>query len=182
MQRRWLLPGLGIAALGAGAGLWAWQGRTPPERSVALSTSATMRHISQLLNDQQFSSPEGEPLDPNAWLGRPLVLNFWATWCPPCVKELPELDRFARERESLGWQVVGIALDQAQAVRGFLKKHPVSFAIAVVGLGGLDLVRGLGNLGGGLPYSVMLSASGQLMQRKAGPTNFAELSSWADAI
>ena len=77
--------------------------------------------------------------------GQPLVLNFWATWCPPCVKEMPEIDRFQREFAARGWQVLGLAVDRPQPVREFLARTPVGYTIAMAGLEGTELSRQLGN-------------------------------------
>ncbi len=62
---------------------------------------------------------------PAAWTGRPLLINVWASWCGPCIEEMPELQRFARTQGADGVQVVGIALDEPDAVRAFLKRVPV---------------------------------------------------------
>ena len=61
---------------------------------------------------------------PTAYAGRPLLVNFWASWCGPCIEEMPELQRFAAEQAGNGVQVVGIALDDAAAVRAFLASAP----------------------------------------------------------
>ena len=128
---------------------------------------------------QRFTRPEGGELVLAELRGKPTVLNFWATWCPPCVKEMPELDRFAREFGPRGWQVVGIAVDSPDPVRDFLKKTPVSFPIGLAGFGGSEIARTLGNTQGGLPFSVVLDAAGHVTHRKLGATHFDELASWA---
>lgn len=163
MQRRHLVlaaAGGGAAVLGAGL---AWRRHRP----AALSAAA------QAFWSGHFESPEGRPLDLQAWRGRPLLLNFWATWCAPCIKEMPELDQFARAHAD--WQVLGLAVDMAAPVREHLRKLPVGFAIGMAGLTGTDLARTLGNLEGGLPFSVVFDRSGEPVWRKLGPTSLAEL-------
>jgi thiol-disulfide isomerase/thioredoxin len=111
--------------------------------------------------------------------GQPLLLNFWGTWCPPCVKEMPELDRFAREHAAQGWRVLGLAVDNARAVREFLKRTPVGYAIAMAGFDGSELARKLGNTQSGLPFTVAFDARGRIARTRAGETTAAELAVWA---
>lgn len=132
--------------------------------------------------DQRFPTPDGAVLDMASLHGRPLVLNFWATWCPPCVKELPELDRFHRQWSPRGWQVVGLAVDGARAVREFLRQQPLSFPIGLAGLEGTTLSRNLGNAQGALPFTVVFDGRGRLIHRKLGATDFEELSAWARGL
>lgn len=168
-RRRAALAAAGGAALAAGVGWSLWRHRTTEG-----SADATARFW-QL----EFETPSGARLATRALQGRPLVLNFWATWCTPCVKEMPELDQFAKEFAPAGWQVLGLAIDQAAAVRQFLQRTPVGFPTALAGPEGLPLVRELGNPAGGLPFSVVFAADGRIVQRKLGPTDAAELRQWA---
>ena len=132
--------------------------------------------------DQRFPTPDGGELDMASMHGRPLVLNFWATWCPPCIKELPELDRFHREWSPKGWRVVGLAVDGAKPVREFLQKQPLSFAVGMAGLDGSALSRQLGNEQGALPFTAVFDRNGRLAHRKLGQTDFEELSAWARGL
>ena len=165
-RRRWLYGAAAavVAAGGAGWAALAWrQGQT--------SAAAVPAGLWQ----QSFPTPEGGVLDLQALRGPPLVLNFWATWCPPCVAELPLLSSFSRENAANGWQVLGIAVDQAAAVRAFLDRVPVAFPVALAPQGGIALSRSLGNLAGGLPFTVVFGADGQVRHRKMGqitPQNF----------
>ena len=125
-----------------------------------------------------WQSPQDTPVAMAQFKGRPLLINFWATWCPPCVEELPLLDRFAREQGSGGAQVLGLAVDRKDAVLSFLAKLPLGFTVALAGMDGVELGRSLGNATGGLPFSVLVGADGAIAQRKMGRVSEADLASW----
>ena len=116
---------------------------------------------------------------PTAYAGRPLLINLWASWCGPCVEEMPELQRFAASQGSNGVQVVGIALDDPAAVRAFLRRIPVAYPILLDAPGPADAGVRLGNPKGVLPYSVLVSADGRLLKQHIGPFGAGDLSNWA---
>jgi thiol-disulfide isomerase/thioredoxin len=113
-----------------------------------------------------------------AFQGRPLVINFWATWCTPCVEEMPLIDDFFRQNKVNEWQVIGLAIDQPSRVRQFLNQFPVSYRIGLAGLNGTELAKKLGNEAGGLPFTVVLDADGQLKHRKLGKLTAEEIKKW----
>ncbi len=168
MKRRgWLFAGAGAAALAIGA-RWRWtQDSAPSNRADAE------------LWVQRWPTPDGAGFAMTSLRGRPLVMNFWATWCPPCVRELPMLDRFHRDTASHGWQVLALAVDEAGPVRQFLQRTPLTLPIALAGAAGLDWSQRLGNTGGGLPFTVALNARGEVVQRKIGEIGEEELRRWA---
>ncbi len=168
-RRQVILLGSAGAAVAAGAGVAMW--REPAAGSAASAAPDE-------LWAQRFAKPDGGELVMADFRGTPLVINFWATWCPPCVRELPEIDRFAREHSRHGVRVIGLALDAAEPVRAFLKRVPLSLPVALAGLDGSDLVRTLGNAQGGLPFTVMFAAGGRLIERKLGETSYSELAAW----
>lgn len=116
---------------------------------------------------------------PGAWPGRPLLINVWASWCAPCVQEMPELQRFSAQQGARGVQVVGIALDDPQAVREFLTRVPVRYPILIDPPGPADAGVRLGNLKGVLPYSVLIGADGRLLAQRIGPFAAGELDAFA---
>ena len=131
---------------------------------------------------QSFERPGGGTLKLAELQGKPLVLNFWATWCPPCVKEMPELDRFQQAQRAKGWQVVGLAIDGPTPVREFLQKVRVGFALGLAGMDGTDLAQALGNASGGLPFTVVISPQGQVVWRKSGALKGADLQPWVKKL
>ena len=171
-RRRWLYAGVALAAAGGGA-VMAWRHLQPHAQEPGPEAN---------LWGQSFASLEGAPVAMAAFRGRPLLLNFWATWCPPCVEELPLLNRFYGERKAQGWQVLGVAVDQTPAVRKFLEKLPLEYPVAIATSGGMELGRALGNLQGGLPFTVVLGGDGRIRHRKIGQVQAQDLARWADPV
>jgi thiol-disulfide isomerase/thioredoxin len=130
----------------------------------------------------RFERPEGGELVLATLRGQPLLLNFWATWCPPCVTEMPMLDAFQRAQRERGWHVVGLAVDGPTPVRDFLRQRPMGFAIGLAGLDGVELARDLGNISGGLPFTVVVGRSGRAEHRKLGALGDADLARWAASV
>ncbi|MFV0680781.1 TlpA family protein disulfide reductase [Ottowia sp.] len=128
--------------------------------------------------DRTFPTPEGPSLALSSLRGRPLLINFWATWCPPCVEELPLLSAFYAENKANGWQLLGLAVDQPEPVKRFMVRTPIAFPVGMAGMAGVDLTRQLGNAAGGLPFTVVFGADGRLVDRKIGRVQPADLARW----
>jgi thiol-disulfide isomerase/thioredoxin len=181
MNRRLLITG-GLAGAAAAAAGLAWQRLSETRRQN--EQAGVDRDIAGFwaLSFPTPDDPQPRTLAMAAFRGQPLLLNFWGTWCPPCVKEMPELDRFAREHAASGWRVLGLAVDNPRAVREFLKRTPVSYAIAMAGIEGSELARQLGNAQSGLPFTVAFDRHGRIARLKSGQTTAAELAGWAREI
>ena len=172
-SRRGLLLGAGALATVSGAGL-GWL------RSASAVTSEG--HAGEPYAgfwDQRWDTPLGASLRLQDFRGKPLLINFWATWCPPCIEELPLINEFFRQNQSAGWQVVGLAVDRPAAVRAFLKKMPLDFPVGLIGMAATEMSKRLGNALGSLPFSVVIGAQGTVLQRKLGRLRSEELSVWA---
>lgn len=116
---------------------------------------------------------------PDDFAGRPVLINLWASWCSPCVQEMPELQRYHAQQGDNGTQVIGIALDDVAAVQDFLKRIPVDYPVLVDAAGPADAGVRLGNPKGVLPYSVLLSADGTVLKQRIGPFADGEVQAWA---
>ncbi len=167
-RREVMVAGVAVAAGVAGVGV-----ALRRHALTALSPEAV-----EALWASEFDKPDGTVMQLKAFQGKPLVINFWATWCPPCVEEMPLLDAFYQQNSVNGWQVVGLAIDQPSRVRQFLSQHPVTYAVGQAGLNGTELGKQLGNDQGGLPFTVVFDAQGGLKARKLGKLSEDDIRSW----
>jgi peroxiredoxin len=171
-RRQWLLAllaGGGAAALGA----WLSARRLAP----APVPDAAV----EVFFAQTFPDADGTPQPLAQWRGRVLVVNFWATWCPPCVEEMPDLQAVRDEYRGRGVEVVGIGIDNAEKIRAFRDRMNLRLPLLVAGAGGSQMGQALGNLSGALPYTVLIDRDGRVAQRKLGQIKPAELRQWLDA-
>ena len=111
------------------------------------------------------------------WHGKLLLLNFWATWCTPCLHEIPELVKLQKQYAARGLQIIGPAVDDPGAVRSMLGPLGINYPVLTGTPDGMiDLMEKLGNGPGGLPFSVVVSPDGLLIDRHLGEFTPAELS------
>jgi thiol-disulfide isomerase/thioredoxin len=157
-RRKWLWAAAAGSAALAGAGLATWRYRLREPEDGALAALWAL----------EAELPSGGVYKLSGLRGRPLVVNFWATWCPPCVEEMPLLDAFYQQNAAKGWQMVGLAADNANAVNKFLGKMPMSFPTPLAGLAGIELSRTLGNITGALPFTVVINSQGDIALRHMG--------------
>jgi len=125
------------------------------------------------LFDASFPDIEGADQPMKQWLGKPVVVNFWATWCPPCVKEMPDLEALHQKYPAVNF--LGLAVDTAANVRKFNEKVQVSYPLLMVGHSGIERMRSMGNRAGGLPFTVVYDAKGGVAQTILGQVKPDEL-------
>jgi thiol-disulfide isomerase/thioredoxin len=162
-----------FAVFGAIAGVKS-EGKSPLTTSYAPTDgrahSAVTNLYAQSLNDL---SGKAQPL--GQWKGKPLLVNFWASWCGPCVQEMPELSELAAKDGGKRFNVIGIGIDSPANLNEFVKKTKVSYPLYVGGMSGTDLSRELGNANGGLPFTVLIGADGQVRKTYLGRLKFDQL-------
>ena len=189
MKRREVL-GLGAAA-GTAAAAGYWFGRHTESAAPAPAAGADMSGPSapgdklaapadalEVLWGVNLPSAEGRPVALLGFKGRPLIVNFWATWCPPCVEEIPLFEAFYKSNAAKSWQIVGIAIDRADKVAQFMKQTRMSYPVLVADAAGIDLTKRLGNAAGGLPFTLVVNPQGQIAVRKSGQIKPSDLLQW----
>jgi thiol-disulfide isomerase/thioredoxin len=130
--------------------------------------------VANLLS-QEMPDANGKVSSLAQWKGKPLLVNFWATWCAPCVEEMPELNALQAEIAGKNIQIVGIGVDSADNIAKFADKYKISYPLYVAGTGATALLRQFGNQSGGLPFTVLIGSDGQVKKMVLGGIKFDEL-------
>jgi thiol-disulfide isomerase/thioredoxin len=160
---------IALALVAGGLGLWAgrsWDSRSHPAASAPPEVGVA--RIGDLAPDLALPDLEGRVRRLAEWRGRPVLVNFWASWCGPCIEEMPLLDAFAADQGDNGVQVLGIALDDPGEVRTFLTRVPVRYPSLVEAAGSTDSSVRLGNTRAVLPYSVLIDPEGRVQRLRVG--------------
>jgi len=149
-----------IAALFTGIGIYFGVKRLQPSAPADTAVAALMQ--------VSMKDSAGKQRKMSEWQGKVLVLNFWATWCPPCVSEMPELVALQADMADRNVQIIGIGIDSPSNIQQFAEKLQTSYPLLVEGMQGTELSRQLGNQAGGLPFTVLIGPDGQVLQTYLG--------------
>ena len=170
-----------VALIGALAGFWAGGALKPAPRTVPAGTAAPVA-----VGDPapEFALPDlaGATRTLADFRGRPLLINFWATWCAPCVEEMPLLAALRSRQPEGGLEVIGIALDDPAAVRDFVARLAIDYPILLDTPGRGDTSMRYGDVQGVLPYTVLVDSQGRIADIRAGSFSEASLSTFVAPV
>jgi len=167
-----------LAAAVAGAAGFAIQTRYLGEsRTTASADAARDAAFKTTLKDLS-----GKPQRLDQWRGKVLVLNFWATWCEPCRKEIPEFIRVQARYVDQGLQFVGIAIDRPDKVASFADEFSFNYPLLIGELEAIELSRKLGNRLGALPFTVIIDRNGYLARVELGALDEGKLISLIEPL
>ena len=111
----------------------------------------------------------------NEWRGKIRVINFWATWCSPCRKEIPEFITIQNQYALQGVQFIGIAIDNKEAINRYLSEIPINYPILIAENEGLILARQMGNSINSVPFTIIINQQGVILERYFGEINAEKL-------
>lgn len=195
-----VLGAIVVGALAAFAGSWArYHGPPPALLRWLMQTRAGDALLQRYLHDSAppppagtqplrtgdrlpalaFTSTDGRRYTLDQWHGKTVLINFWATWCLPCRREMPAL-MAAQAHHASHAQIVGIAIDRPDAVRAFVRQHPLNYPALLGPVGDTSLPARFGDSMGALPYSVLVAPDGRIHATHFGPLAPVQLEHWLD--
>jgi peroxiredoxin len=173
MKKNFVTIAIALGIIFAGLGAYFANQKLEPE---APKDSAVQTMMALTLKDSQ-----GKPQALTQYQGQFLVVNFWATWCPPCVDEMPELTALQEEFHVITKdsktkiQILGIGIDSPSNIAEFSQKYKISYPLFSAGMEGTELTKKMGNKAGGLPFTVLVSPEGQIVKSYMGRLKMEEL-------
>ena len=160
-----------VALLALGAGLFAgWRAQTPASLSPAQAKS-----VAEMLYRSTLPDLKGDNQPLAQWRGKVLVVNFWATWCPPCREEIPQFIKMQEKYRNLGLVFVGVAVDKKDAVRTYADEIGINYPVLLGGLEAIELSRKAGNRTGALPFTLIIDRTGKIIATELGGLTQAKL-------
>ncbi|HZV65817.1 MAG TPA: TlpA disulfide reductase family protein [Telluria sp.] len=166
---------VGFGAMGTLVGLHQKPPAPPVTTAIAPTAGGQPHTPVSALFAEKMNDVKGTPQALSQWQGKALVVNFWAPWCGPCVQEMPELSALAAESAGKNIHIIGIGIDSPTSIADFAAKFKIAYPLYVAGMSGTDLARAFGNTAGGLPFTVLIGADGQVKKTYLGRLKFDQL-------
>jgi thiol-disulfide isomerase/thioredoxin len=166
MKSRYLITSL-VALIFAGMGLYfssIYAAKPQPSDDFYISKLPTIP-----------AQPDGSPKSLEEYRNTVVVVNFWATWCGPCVKEMPALSALQTELAAKKIKFIGIGIDNPADMTEFAQKYKITYPLFVAGMSGTQLSTQMGNAQGGLPFTVILNKSGAIVKTYRGALDMDKL-------
>lgn len=169
MQKKSLIIIIAIITVVAGI---VWRNystnQTNSDNALQVTNTVPVSNNAQALFNASFPDENGNLQALKQWQGKVIVLNFWATWCPPCREEMPELSELYTEYKDKNVLVLGLAIDEIGLIKEFSKETKISYPLLAAENGGMELATAFGNNKDVLPYTVIIKADGTIAKTYLG--------------
>lgn len=188
--RRWMIASLAAAGLAAGFGISRWRdgiaflssGASKETRSDLLAQSDGATADDSHLPDFEFTDQHGKTHRFSDFRDRPRLVNFWATWCPPCVHEIPILISMQREYRERDLQIIGIASDHEEDAFPMALEFALNYPTMADPGRSIDLLRAFKSPSAALPFSVFIDARNDIRERHTGDLSKAQAKEKIEAL
>ncbi|KAF3981803.1 MAG: TlpA family protein disulfide reductase [Methylococcales symbiont of Hymedesmia sp. n. MRB-2018] len=132
------------------------------------ANTAQAKSSTDKLPEFSIADINGEQQSIAQWDNKIRIINFWATWCPPCLKEIPEFIKIQNAFSDKNVQFIGIAMEEAESVKQYLAVNPVNYPMLIAGDGNVSLSRQLGNIFDAVPFTLIVNQLGTIIYRQPG--------------
>ena len=154
----WLMAAVAVLGLAAGVGAYSYINKPANKPKTATIKTTTM--VGSKRPDFALMDVDGKQYPMSEWDGKVVIVNFWATWCPPCRREIPAFIELQEKYEGKGFTIVGVALDSKQAAIDFVDPMGINYPILIGDVEGIAISQNYGNKLGVLPYTVIVDRQG----------------------
>lgn len=164
-----------VAAAAAGAAFFLYQQRERPvEPPPPLATQAPVAQLAETIPSFQLADRDGQARSLADWSGKSLIINFWATWCAPCRREIPLLVKLQQEHGPEGFQVIGVAVDFRDKVIAYADDMKIDYPILIGEQEALDAAAAFGVDVIGFPFTIFTDRRGRIVAAHMGELTEAE--------
>ena len=183
-MKNWTIAAIVVAAAAAGAGLYFYREAAGPPAPVAAPEPAAESQIQLVETLPQFTlvDRDGQPRSLQDWPGKALIVNFWATWCAPCRREIPLLQQLQRDHGDEGFQVIGIAVDFRDKVLAYADDMKIEYPLLIGEQDALDAAAAFGVPAVGFPFTVFSDRQGRVVTTHFGELTAPEADLILDAV
>lgn len=181
-MKSWMIVAVAAAAAAAGAAFYLYRESASPPPAPDPLAQATPAQLVTTLPAFQLLDRDGQPRTLQDWPDKALIVNFWATWCAPCRREIPLLQRLQRDHAEEGFQVVGIAVDFRDKVLAYAEEMSIDYPLLIGEQDGLDAAASFGIEAIGFPFTVFSDRQGRIVTAHLGELTEDEASLILDAV
>jgi len=181
-MKSWPIVAIAVSAMAAGAALYLYRQQPPPAPVAAPAPEVDAARLAATLPGFQLADRDGQMKSLQDWPNQALIVNFWATWCAPCRREIPLLQQLQRDHGAEGFQVIGIAVDFRDKVLAYADEMKIEYPLLIGEQEALDAAAAFGVEAVGFPFTVFSDRQGRIVTAHMGELTAAQAGLILDAV